>query len=191
MGRPRFPRGTAPLGLLCLVVSLLAGCASSGTPTARVEGDTERAWTAAEATSRLRAAADRWDGAPHQLGGSSTQGVDCSGLVQSVYANEFGLQVPRTTEEQVRVGRSVSRSQLQPGDLVFFRPEWKDRHVGIYLSDGRFLHASASEGVTVSDLRRSYWTDSWWQARRVLPLSADSRETPTSPQEATSSSVGW
>lgn len=184
------PSHTTTLGLLCLL--LLVGCASSGESTARVEGEPETSWTAAEAMSRLQAAVDRWDGAPHQLGGSSTQGVDCSALVQSVYANEFGLDVPRTTAEQVHVGTSVSRSQLQPGDLVFFRPEWKERHVGIYLSDGQFLHASESEGVRVSDLRRSYWEERWWQGRRLLSVSADeSEDAPSRSQKASSSSVGW
>lgn len=185
------PYGTLTLGLLSLVVLFLTGCAGSAETTTGVEGETESSWTAAETMSRLQAAADRWNGTPHQLGGTSTQGADCSGLVQSVYANEFGIQVPRTTEEQVRVGESVSRSQLQPGDLVFFRPEWKERHVGIYLSDGRFLHASASEGVTVSDLGRAYWQGRWWQARRVLAFSPGSTEASPPPPKASSSSVGW
>jgi cell wall-associated NlpC family hydrolase len=90
--------------------------------------------------------------------------------VQSVYATEFDMSLPRTTEAQVRVGREVSRSALQPGDLVFFRPGWKDRHVGLYLSDGLFLHASSSSGVATSDLTRPYWRKRWWQARRVIAL---------------------
>jgi len=183
----RFP----PLGLFCLTAFLLAGCASTENSTTRGDETPETAWTAAEAMSRLQAAVDRWEGTPHQLGGSSTRGADCSGLVQSVYANEFGLEVPRTTEEQVQVGHAVSRSQLQPGDLVFFRPEWKTRHVGIYLSDGRFLHASESDGVRVSDLRRSYWEERWWQARRLLSLSSDARDSPSPPRQSSASSVGW
>jgi len=183
----RIPR----LGSLCLAALVLVGCALSGSSTARVEGETEAAWAAAEALDRLQAAADRWEGTPHELGGSSTRGADCSGLVQTVYANEFGLQVPRTTEEQVHVGQSVPRSQLQPGDLVFFRPEWKARHVGIYLSDGRFLHASESEGVRVSDLRRSYWEERWWQARRLLSVSPDTSESSAPAPQPSSSSVGW
>jgi len=190
MGHLRTSAPPLALGLLGLLLPLLAGCASSES-TARVEGTEERSWTAAEATSRLRAAVDRWEGAPHRLGGASTQGVDCSALVQSVYANEFGLDVPRTTAEQVHAGTPVSRSQLRPGDLVFFRPEWKERHVGIYLSDGQFLHASESEGVRVSDLRRSYWEERWWQARRLLSVSGDSGDPPSQSQNASSSSVGW
>lgn len=184
--------GTGPfLVLLCLGAVLLTGCASSAETASRSAPSTDRAWTPAEAESRLRAAAERWDGAPHQLGGTSRRGVDCSGLVQSVFANEFRTSVPRTTEQQVRTGRSVSRARLQPGDLVFFRPEWKKRHVGIYLSDGEFLHASSSSGVTVSNLRRDYWTERWWQARRLLPVSGDTTRTASSPDRTPSSSVGW
>lgn len=176
--------------VLCLGALLLAGCASSGETASRTAETPDRSWQASEAESRLRTAAARWDGTPHQLGGTSTRGVDCSGLVQSVFAREFRLQLPRTTEEQARVGRSVSRTRLQPGDLLFFRPGWKDRHVGIYLSDGEFLHASSSEGVTVSDLRRSYWQEHWWQARRLLPVSADSSRAPA-PPSSSSATVGW
>ncbi|MFB6247862.1 MAG: C40 family peptidase [Salinibacter sp.] len=190
MGRMSLQARGSLLVLLCLGGALLAGCASSAETSSRSVSSTDRAWTSAEAESRLRGAAKRWDGTPHQLGGTSRRGVDCSGLVQSVFANEFRVQVPRTTEQQVRAGRSVPRARLRPGDLVFFRPGWKKRHVGIYLSDGQFLHASASSGVTVSSLRRDYWTEHWWQARRLLPMATDStRTSPTDP--GTASTVGW
>ena len=186
--RPRGP--VSSLLLLCLGALLLVGCGSSAETTTRTTAPADRSWRASEAESRLRTAASRWDGTPHQLGGTSPRGVDCSGLVQSVFASEFSVRVPRTTEEQAQVGRSVSRARLQPGDLLFFRPGWKKRHVGIYLSDGEFLHASESEGVTVSDLRRSYWQEHWWQARRLLPVSPDSSQAPPA-RTSSSSSVGW
>ena len=192
MGQMSFHTGTGPLlALLCLGAALLTGCASSAETASRPAPSTDRAWSAAEAESRLRAAAERWEGTPHQLGGTSRRGVDCSGLVQSVFANEFRVQVPRTTERQVRTGRAVPRAQLRPGDLVFFRPEWKKRHVGIYLSGGEFLHASGSNGVTVSNLRRDYWTERWWQARRLLPVSGDPARAASPPDRAPPSSVGW
>lgn len=172
------------LALVCVGGMLVSGCSSSAETTSGSPPSPERSWTPAEAESRLRAAAARWDSTPHQLGGTSQRGVDCSGLVQSVFTTEFRVRVPRTTEQQARTGRSVPQAQLRPGDLVFFRPEWKERHVGIYLSDGEFLHASSSSGVTVSNLRRDYWTERWWQARRLLPMAADSTR-------ASSSTVGW
>lgn len=188
----RLPCGRLPLFvLLCVGGILVSGCSSSAETTSRSTPTSERSWTPAEAESRLRAAAARWDNTPHQLGGTSQRGVDCSGLVQSVFTTEFRVRVPRTTEQQARTGRSVSRAQLRPGDLVFFRPEWKKRHVGIYLSDGEFLHASSSSGVTVSNLRRAYWTERWWQARRLLPTAADSSRASPSSDRAASSTVGW
>jgi hypothetical protein len=72
---------------------------------------------------------------------------------------------------------------------VFFRPGWKKRHVGIYLSDGEFLHASSSSGVTVSPLDRSYWQDHWWQARRVL--SSGENAPAASPPPSASDATAW
>lgn len=116
--------------------------------------------------------------------------MDCSGLVQNLYSEVFGVQVPRTTDQQSRVGARIDRSDLQPGDLVFFRLDRKKRHVGVYLSDGEFVHASASSGVRISPLDRDYWNERWWQARRVV----SPRETASSPSSgsgAPSSRTGW
>ncbi|MEF8797372.1 MAG: NlpC/P60 family protein [Salinivenus sp.] len=191
MGRIPWTGRLSLFVLLCVGGMLVSGCSSSAETTSGSPPSPERSWTPAEAESRLRAAAARWDSTPHQLGGTSQRGVDCSGLVQSVFTTEFRVRVPRTTEQQARTGRSVPRAQLRPGDLVFFRPEWKERHVGIYLSDGEFLHASSSSGVTVSNLRRDYWTERWWQARRLLPMPADSTRASSSPDRDASSTVGW
>lgn len=175
-------------GLLCLLGLIGSGCTSTQ-PTPPASGADAQTWSPSEAESRLRAAAKRWDGTPHELGGASQGGADCSGLVQSVFANEFNVTVPRTTERQARVGAEVSQDELQPGDLVFFRPGYKKRHVGIYLSDGEFLHASASSGVTISPLHRSYWQENWWQGRRVLSLSGSAPEaSPSSSSPASTTS---
>jgi cell wall-associated NlpC family hydrolase len=181
-------------GLLVLMGLLAIGCGSSRSTSVSVEGaSTQPPRDAATVETRLRAAADRWASVPHKLGGTSKQGVDCSGLVQSVYRAEFQMSLPRTTDRQVRVGRAVSRSALQPGDLVFFRHGRKDYHVGIYLSDGEFLHTSSSEGVVVSPLDRAYWTERWWQARRLLDLNGAS--SPVAADSARSAGseakVGW
>ena len=164
------------VALLVLAAALLSGCSSAGStsrPASASAGTSGPSLSAAEAETRLRAAAERWDGTPHEWGGTSRRGVDCSGLVQSVFATQFDVRVPRTTEKQARAGRSVSADRLQPGDLVFFRTGYKKRHVGIYLADGRFLHASASSGVTISPLSRSYWQEHWWQGRRLLSLNGE------------------
>lgn len=178
-----------------------AGCASSESSTNTSSGpsaaQSSETWSPSDVVAELRSAADEWKGTPHDLGGTSQHGVDCSGLVQSVYTDRFQHSVPRTTEKQVRAGVQVSRSDLQPGDLVFFRPGWKKRHVGIYVSDGEFLHASSSQGVAISSLDKSYWTERWWQARRLLPLSNDDPDAASAPPSSSSSNAsssrgsGW
>ncbi|MFP4136873.1 MAG: C40 family peptidase [Halomonas sp.] len=116
----------------------------------------------------LLAQYERWVGTPYRLGGSDFGGVDCSALVQHVFAETFRVSLPRTTGEQVRAGRSVAPDELAPGDLVFFRPPGIYDHVGIYLGEGRFLHASSSRGVMISELDSHYWQRHFWQARRTL-----------------------
>lgn len=116
----------------------------------------------------LLAQHERWAGTPYRLGGDSFRGVDCSALVQHVFHETFRLELPRTTGEQVHRGDPVDRAELQPGDLVFFRPPGPYDHVGIYLGEGRFFHASTSRGVMISELDNRYWQRHFWQARRTL-----------------------
>ncbi len=110
----------------------------------------------------------RWEGTPYRLGGTSERGIDCSALVQHVYRDTFDLELPRSTYEQVKEGREIDRQALKAGDLVFFRPPGAYRHVGVYVGDGYFLHASTSQGVIISRLDNSYWQRYYWQARRAL-----------------------
>lgn len=117
--------------------------------------------------NRLRTAEEIWGGTPYEFGGTSRYGIDCSAFVQRVFAEDFGVAISRSTETQVREGREVRRSELQPGDLVFFRTGRRQRHVGIYLREGEFLHASTSRGVT-TDRLDGYYDRTYWTARRVL-----------------------
>lgn len=116
----------------------------------------------------LLAQHERWVGTPYRLGGESPRGIDCSALVQNIFSDTFRFDLPRTTGEQVRQGQRVDRDDLRPGDLVFFRPSRAYRHVGIYVGEGRFLHASTSRGVMISDLDNRYWRRHYWQARRPM-----------------------
>jgi len=116
----------------------------------------------------LLAQHERWAGTPYRLGGSGAGGIDCSALVQNVFRDTFRFALPRTTAEQVGTGLAVARDALRPGDLVFFRPSGAYRHVGIYVGEGRFLHASTSRGVMLSELDNHYWQRHFWQARRPL-----------------------
>ncbi len=117
---------------------------------------------------RFRLFTNDWYGTPYKIGGTSRNGVDCSGFVMTAYRDLFAVRLPRTTKAQVKAGVSIVQDQLQPGDLVFFRPPYKTRHVGIYLGSGEFAHASVSQGVMVSHLSNDYWRGAYWTARRVL-----------------------
>ena len=108
-----------------------------------------------------------WAGTPYRLGGGSLDGVDCSGFIQQVYFRFDDRQLPRTTAQQARLGQRISRTELQPADLVFFKTGFKQRHAGIYLGNGEFMHASSSRGVMISRLDNPYWRDSWWMGRRL------------------------
>lgn len=107
----------------------------------------------------------QWVGTRYRLGGTGTAGIDCSAFVQKTMSGAFNVHLPRSTAEQRHSGRSISKSDLQPGDLVFFR---KNNHVGVYIGGGKFVHASTSQGVTTSSLSESYWTRTYTQSRRVL-----------------------
>jgi cell wall-associated NlpC family hydrolase len=109
-----------------------------------------------------------WRGTPHRWGGVSRRGVDCSGFVSLTYQRLFGVRLPRTTRDQARTGDQVSRRALRPGDLVFFKTGWRTRHVGIYVGQGRFIHAAEASGVTATRLDAPYWGERFWQARRPL-----------------------
>ncbi len=152
-------------GLILLVTGLLlAGCASAPEEPEIVYATRPTS----EVEELLRNEADRWMGTSYRLGGVSRKGVDCSGLVMQVYKRLFDIRLPRTTSRQARVGVVVSRGQWQPGDLVFFQPPRKARHVGIYLGEGEFVHTSSSRGVMISYMDDDYWRQAYWQARRVL-----------------------
>lgn len=110
-----------------------------------------------------------WKGTRYRLGGTTKRGVDCSGFTQLTFRDLFGISLPRTTSEQAKVGVKISKSELRTGDLVFFKtgrgPNGK--HVGIYVKNGQFLHASTRGGVIYSDLNSPYWSKTYWQARRL------------------------
>jgi probable lipoprotein NlpC len=75
--------------------------------------------------------------------------------------------LPRSTGFQAELGENIGKSQLRAGDLVFFKTGRTVRHVGVYLEDGRFLHASTSQGVMISGLDESYWKSAYWKAKRL------------------------
>lgn len=110
-------------------------------------------------------------GIGYRFGGTSPEtGFDCSGLVQAVFRNALGLDLPRTAHEMASRGDKVAKQELKPGDLVFFNTMRRAfSHVGIYLGDGRFVHSPSSGGsVRVESMSTSYWAKRFNGARRLL-----------------------
>lgn len=118
---------------------------------------------------------DEWYGTPYRLGGSSKKGIDCSAFVQAVYLSAYAMSVPRTAREQYKYSRIVSATELQEGDLVFFNTRGGVSHVGIYLQNNKFIHASSSQGVTVSDLFEPYYLKRYIGAGRIEKPQASSK----------------
>ena len=125
-------------------------------------------------SSSLREAGRPWIGTPYRWGGDSRRGIDCSAFVRSFMRDNLGVDLPRATAGQQFEGVSIRKDDLLPGDLVFFRRR-SVRHVGVYLGDGEFIHASSSRGVTVSNLSEGYYQQSYWMARRVLSAPSSGR----------------
>ena len=118
--------------------------------------------------SQIIATAKKYIGVPYLWGGSTPSGFDCSGYVQYVY-NAHGIKLPRVSRDQYTVGVAVSKSNLKPGDLVFFNTSGSGvSHLGIYMGNGQFIHASTSKGVIIAELNNSYWSSRYIGARRVL-----------------------
>ncbi len=107
-------------------------------------------------------------GTPYKYGGTDKSGIDCSGFTKAVYKNAFKIELPRTTAAMAKLGRKVSRKKLKPGDLVFFRPSRRYRHVGIYIGENSFVHSSTSKGVIRSRLDNAYWKKKYRFAKRLL-----------------------
>jgi cell wall-associated NlpC family hydrolase len=121
-------------------------------------------------------AARRYVGTPYVRGGTTPTGFDCSGFVQYVHAR-LGITLPRTVREQYAVGEPVARHRLRVGDILFFD---RLRHNGIYIGNGRLIHASRpGVGVTIADLDEGWFRQRWVGARRLRP-SAETRPVSTS-----------
>ncbi len=119
----------------------------------------------------LYAESSLWLGVPYRYGGLSRKGLDCSGLVFLIYQKVYGRNIPRSTADLSDMKmQKVSKNSLRAGDLVFFATSKNHKrinHVGIYLKDGCFIHASTSKGVIVSHLDEGYYSRTWKKGGRI------------------------
>jgi cell wall-associated NlpC family hydrolase len=109
---------------------------------------------------------------PYQYGGNSKQGIDCSAFTQTVFENTLSYNLNRSARDQYKQGKSIrSMEDLQFGDLIFFNTQTNVRpgHVGIYIGDNLFAHASTKKGVTVSSLTHTYYQSRFMGGRRIEP----------------------
>jgi cell wall-associated NlpC family hydrolase len=154
---------------VCGLSVIVSGCRSTGEPsrTAPVVSAAQ-----SDRASRVVAFALAQVGAPYRWGGSDSRGFDCSGLVMYVYGRA-GVSLPHSAVKQYRLGTPVSRKELAPGDIVFF-----DRlnHSGIYIGDGRFVHATKTgDTVKISRLDEAWFERRWVGARRPAIADRQSR----------------
>jgi probable lipoprotein NlpC len=165
-------RGWIRSVLLGTALFLLTGCQStshSNPPTRPTPLPDYPRKTITPAAWKLEA--DRWLGVKYRKGGMDRAGIDCSGLTIQIYRVVADINLPRTSQDQSRYGRMVTRKELIPGDLIFFTSLGQKSvdHVGIYLGDLKFVHASPSKGVVVSSMENDYYKQRYHSARRVVP----------------------
>ena len=112
----------------------------------------------------------QWLGVPYRIGGTTQQGVDCSGLTSAIYSKVYRKELERNSDDQRKKDcKKVKKGKLREGDLVFFhngRKKKRASHVGIYLKDHKFIHASTRQGVTISNLDEAYWKEHWLSGGR-------------------------
>lgn len=115
---------------------------------------------------------DKAIGTKYVSGGVTTNGFDCSGFTMYVF-DKIGINLPHQSGSQYQMGSAVSRDELRAGDLVFFNTNGKGvSHVGIYVGDGEFAHASSSRGVTISSLSDNYYVNRYVGAKRIMSTDA-------------------
>jgi len=115
----------------------------------------------------LLTAVDEWLGTPYRMGGCSKNGIDCSCLVKTIYEDVYGIRLTRTSRDIFAEITPVEKEDLQEGDILCFANRRRISHVGIYLKDGKFVHASVRQGVTISSLSSKYYQKRFAGAGRI------------------------
>lgn len=117
--------------------------------------------------ARLIAFLEHWYGAPYRYGGQTKKGIDCSAFTSLLMDSVYDIQLPRTAQNQYNSTSKIKKGDLSQGDLVFFNTTGGISHVGVYLANNKFVHASVSSGVMVSDLDDAYFKRRYVGATRV------------------------
>ena len=164
---------------LLILLCLLAICSCSIRSAPRYTADSKDSSSVVRELEKRRRANSRrlarvvegYLGVPYKWGGTTRAGMDCSAFARAVFRQTYGIELPRTSKQMYRVGRTVVRRQdLKPGDLVFFRDTYSGpgvSHVGIYLGKRRFAHVGVSTGGTITLLDHPYFRLRYVGARRV------------------------
>src|SRR4051812_7858347 len=143
------------------------------TPTAVVPEELSSAsfsWGAnseGKSDANLKKIAESYLGVPYSSGGQSRAGMDCSGFIRQVFEEAFGQQLPHSSAKVFRMGKRVEKSDLRPGDLVFFKNHGAIDHSGIYMGANYFIHSASSVGVAYSTLDAPYFNSHYAGARRL------------------------
>ncbi|MCD1261138.1 C40 family peptidase [Paenibacillus athensensis] len=156
------------LGMTLSVSLIAASSLTLGASSAHAAAAPQAAATSTSSkASSIIATGERYMGVRYQYGSQAynTRSFDCSSFTQYIFAKN-GISLPRSSQQQSKVGHYVSRSQLQPGDLVFFYSPI--HHVAVYIGNGKILHTYGSPGVTISSLNSGWWSTHYATARRVL-----------------------
>ena len=166
------------LGAISTLLFLFGGCLSPSVRYTRDSGTNVRE-SAAPSTSRksvssvlqgqLEQIVQSYLGTPYKYGGRSREGLDCSGLVGLIYREVYGLDLPRSSGRMFKKGKSIPPQLARAGDLVFFRGGMFNQinHVGIYMGEKRFVHASSSNGVIYSELSEPFFSKRFVAIRRM------------------------
>ena len=121
--------------------------------------------------NRLLRVVDGYLGVPYKWGGTTRAGMDCSAFARAIVRETYGIELPRTSKQMFQLGRHVrTRGDLKPGDLVFFKDTYSGpgiSHVGVYVGDGRFAHASSSKGGVITPMDNAYFVKRYAGGRRI------------------------
>lgn len=110
----------------------------------------------------------KWKGTPYLWGGETKFGIDCSAFMQRIYEEVYEFRIPRTTVEQMEVGKNPGYQNRKTGDLIFFKTGPETFHVGVYYENDNFFHSSSTFGVTMSNLNEDYWKKTYLKIRRFI-----------------------